>query len=66
MNARVHTSAKLIYSVGTQIVALKPVQGSGGKTVHPAGAVGVIVRAPRDRDALNDLLVRLRKGAAPR
>jgi predicted nucleotidyltransferase len=39
----------LIYSVGTQVVALKQVQGTNGKAVHPAGAVGVIVRAPRDR-----------------
>ena len=46
---RVHNSPNLIYSVGTQVVALKQVQGTNGKAVHPAGAVGVIVRAPRDR-----------------
>lgn len=49
MKNRVHNSATLIYSVGTQIVVLKPVQGSGGNIVHPAGAVGVIVAAPVDR-----------------
>ena len=49
MNSRVHTSPNLIYSVGTQVVALKAVQGSDGQAVHPAGAVGVVVRAPRDR-----------------
>jgi len=46
---RVHISANLIYSVGTQVVALRQVQGTNGHAVHPAGAVGVIVRAPRDR-----------------
>jgi hypothetical protein len=49
MKSRVHNSPNLIYSVGTQIVALKQVQGTNGKAVHPAGAVGVVVRAPRDR-----------------
>ena len=49
MKNRVHNSPNLIYSVGTQVVALKQVQGSGGRVVHPSGAVGVIVRAPRDR-----------------
>ncbi len=49
MNKRVHNSPNLIYSVGTQVVALKQVQGSDNKVAHPAGAVGVVVRAPRDR-----------------
>jgi len=49
MNSRVHNSPNLIYSVGTQVVALKAVQGSNGQAVHPAGAVGVVVRSPRDR-----------------
>jgi len=35
--------------VGTQVVALKAVPGSGGRVAHPAGAVGVVVRSPRDR-----------------
>lgn len=39
----------LIFSVGTQVVTLKPVQGSTGKTAHPAGAVGVVVKSPLDR-----------------
>ena len=39
----------LLYAVGTQVVVLKAVQGADGKAVHPAGAVGVVVRAPRDR-----------------
>ena len=49
MNKRVHNSPNLIYAVGTQVVTLKQVQGSDNKVAHPAGAVGVIVRAPRDR-----------------
>lgn len=49
MNNRVHNSPNLIYSVGTQVVSLKVVQGAHGKTVHPAGAVGVVVRSPVDR-----------------
>lgn len=49
MNSRIHNSPKLIYSVGTQVVALKQVQGSNGQIVHPSGAVGVIIRSPRDR-----------------
>ena len=49
MKSRVHNSPNLIYSVGTQVVALKQVQGSNGEAVHPSGAVGVIVRSPSDR-----------------
>lgn len=49
MKSRVHNSPNLIYSVGTQVVALKAMQGSNGQVVHPAGAVGVVVRSPRDR-----------------
>src|SRR5690606_7700822 len=45
----VHNSPNLIYSVGTQVVALKAVQGSDGGVLHPAGAVGVVVRCPVDR-----------------
>lgn len=50
MKSRVHNSPNLIYSVGTQVVALKAVQGAGGQAVHPAGAVGVVIRSPRDRN----------------
>ncbi|BBO32249.1 DNA polymerase beta superfamily protein [Lacipirellula parvula] len=49
MKNRVHHSDNLIYSVGTQVVALKHIQGTDGQTVHPAGAVGVIIRSPQDR-----------------
>jgi predicted nucleotidyltransferase len=49
MKNRVHNSENLIYSVGTQVVSLKPVQGSNGTILHPTGAVGVIVRSPQDR-----------------
>jgi predicted nucleotidyltransferase len=49
MKHRVHSSPNLIYSVGTQVVALKAVQGPDGHAVHSAGAVGVVIRSPRDR-----------------
>lgn len=49
MSERVHNSPNLIYSVGTQIVARKPVQGSNGDIAHPSGAVGVVVKSPMDR-----------------
>jgi predicted nucleotidyltransferase len=50
MSNRVHNSENLIYAIGTQVVTRKPVQGSNGRTAHPAGAVGVIVKAPMDRE----------------
>lgn len=34
MKYRVHNSPNLIYSVGTQVVALKRVQGQGGLHAH--------------------------------
>lgn len=49
MADRVHDNPNLIYSEGTQVVATKPIQGSGGGIVHPSGAVGVIVKSPQDR-----------------
>ena len=49
MPERVHNSPNLIYSAGTQLVTRKPVQDSAGRVVHPAGAVGVIVKSPQDR-----------------
>jgi hypothetical protein len=45
---RIHYHPNLIYSVGTQVVALRDVVESGGKVLHPRGAVGVIVKAPSD------------------
>lgn len=48
MTHRVHYHHNLILSVGTQVVALKPIMGQHGRVLHPAGAVGVIIRAPKD------------------
>jgi predicted nucleotidyltransferase len=45
---RVHYHPNLIYSVGTQVVALIDVVGQNGRVLHPRGAVGVVVRSPRD------------------
>ena len=47
---RVHHHPNLIYSPGTQVVAQKDVVGSTGRILHPAGAVGVVVRAPQDSE----------------
>jgi predicted nucleotidyltransferase len=38
----------LIYSVGTQVVALVEIVGRNGRLLHPRGAVGVVVRSPKD------------------
>jgi uncharacterized protein len=49
LNNRIHDSPNLIYSAGTQVVTLKQVQGSNGQADHVAGAVGVVIRSPLDR-----------------
>lgn len=38
----------LIFPVGTQVVTRRNVQGTNGRTAHPAGAVGVVIKAPND------------------
>ncbi|HVV98830.1 MAG TPA: nucleotidyltransferase domain-containing protein [Planctomycetaceae bacterium] len=48
MTERVHQNPALIYSVGTQIVVLRDVVASNGRTLHPSGSVGVVIRAPVD------------------
>jgi predicted nucleotidyltransferase len=50
MPHRVHHPTDLIYSVGTQVVTRVAIIGSGGHTLHPPGAVGVVVLAPVDGD----------------
>jgi predicted nucleotidyltransferase len=45
---RVHHHPNLIYSVGTQVVALADVNGDGGQVRHPRGSVGVVIRSPKD------------------
>jgi uncharacterized protein len=50
MPKRVHTHINLIYSVGTQVVALREVLAQNGRTLHPRGAVGVVVKSPTDAD----------------
>jgi predicted nucleotidyltransferase len=37
-----------IFSAGTQVVTLRDVVGDNGRTLHPRGSVGVIVKAPGD------------------
>jgi predicted nucleotidyltransferase len=48
MSDRVHQNPNLIYSVGTQVVALRNIAAEGGRILHPRGSVGVVVRSPAD------------------
>lgn len=48
MPDRIHHQPNLIYSAGTQVVTLRELIGPHGRTLHPRGSVGVVVRAPRD------------------
>lgn len=48
MAKRVHHNPNLIFSDGTQVVSLRDVIGQNGRTLHPRGSVGVVIRAPRD------------------
>lgn len=48
MPDRVHQNPNLIFSVGTQVVALVDVRSEGGRTLHPRGAVGIVLKAPID------------------
>lgn len=48
MPDRVHYHPNLIFSVGTQVVALVEVLGQSGKVLHPRGSVGVVLRSPSD------------------
>ena len=50
MPDRVHHPPNLIYSPGTQVVALVEVLGQSGKVLHPRGSVGVVVRSPVDSE----------------
>ena len=36
--------------MGTQVVVLRAVLGRGGRTLHPSGAVAVVIRTPEDLD----------------
>ena len=48
MARRVHVHPNLIYAVGAQVVTLADVTGLGRRTLHPRGAVGVVVKSPSD------------------
>ena len=50
MAKRVHYHPNLIFAVGTQVVTLRDVVGQNGRTLHPRGAVGVVVKSPTDLD----------------
>ena len=48
MPEHVNQHPNLTFSVGTHVVTLKDLIGPNGRTLHPRGSVGVVVRAPRD------------------
>lgn len=50
MTERDHQNPNLILCVGTQVVSLREIVGNGGRTLHPRGAVGVIIKSPEDLD----------------
>lgn len=50
MTDRVHYHPDLILSLGTQVVTLIDIPGSGGLVLHPRGTVGVVVKAPTDHE----------------
>ncbi|MEX0713395.1 MAG: nucleotidyltransferase domain-containing protein [Pirellulales bacterium] len=50
MSDRVHYHPGLVFSPGTQVVALVDVLGEAGRILHPKGSVGIVVRAPADKD----------------
>src|SRR5947209_2352474 len=47
---RVHYHPDLIFSVGTRVVTLVDIPGSGGLVLHPHGTVGVVVKSPTDHE----------------
>jgi predicted nucleotidyltransferase len=51
----------MIHSPGSQVVVLKDVLGQNGRVLYPRGAVGVIVRSPRDLE--HDYRVKFPDGA---
>ena len=42
------TTSTFIFPVGTQVVILNEIIGQNGRTLHPRGSVGVIVKSPTD------------------
>ncbi|WP_246119994.1 nucleotidyltransferase domain-containing protein [Blastopirellula retiformator] len=48
MSEPVHYHPNLIFSPGTQVVVLRDIVGPNGRTLHPRGAVGVVVKSPVD------------------
>lgn len=48
MNTDGFSTSNFIFSVGTQVVSLTEVIGQNGRTLHPRGAVGVVVKSPTD------------------
>jgi len=50
INDRVHNPPGLIFSPGTQVVALRDVLADGDRVVHVRGSVAMVVKSPADLD----------------
>lgn len=48
MTERVHVHSNLIFSVGTQVVALAEILGENGRVLHPRGSVCIVLKSPPD------------------
>ena len=48
MAERVHHHSNLIFSVGTQVVALTETLGEHGRVLHPRGSVCIVLKSPPD------------------
>ena len=50
MSQRPSGSSPFFLPTGTQVVILREIVGQNGRTLHPRGAVGVVVKSPTDLD----------------
>lgn len=50
MSNQIHQHLNFILPTGTQVVVLREIIGQNGRTLHPRGAVGVVVKSPTDFD----------------
>ncbi|MEZ5941813.1 MAG: nucleotidyltransferase domain-containing protein [Planctomycetaceae bacterium] len=60
MTEPTHNDEGRIFPIGTQVVILRDVIGQNGRTLHPRGVVGVVVKSPVD--LRHSYLVRLPDG----
>lgn len=48
-NPQPDPNARLIHPIGTQVVSPNPVYQDNGKIAQPAGAIGIVIQSPLDR-----------------